>query len=85
MKFRCLLWLAAAGMCLAADNNSVIVDQIVARVNGDIVSQDELKRTGREMLQAMRQQGVPETRIEEELRRQENDLLRNRIDELLLT
>ncbi len=55
MKFRLLGLLAMASVCFAADMQ--VVDQIVAKVNGDIVSQDELARTAREMAQEAKAQG----------------------------
>lgn len=72
----------------AADTPSVtpsqVVDQIVAKVNGDIVSQDELQRFARELTKEMRAQGAPDTRISEAIATRQKDVLRDRIDELLL-
>ena len=49
--------LAFAVVGLAADDFTV-VDQIVAKVNGDIVSQDELQRLDRELAQELKTQGA---------------------------
>ena len=84
MKFKCLVILGFAGLCYAADDAPNVVDQIVAKVNGDIVSQDELKKVGREMNQEMKAQGISASQIQQELAKRERDVLRDRIDELLL-
>jgi parvulin-like peptidyl-prolyl isomerase len=78
-------WIAAfalAGVAFAADVQ--IIDQIVARVNGDIVSQDELDRSGREMLNQLRADGTSGSKLEEEYNQHKKNILRDRIDELLL-
>ena len=89
MKLRvvCVLALASAGF--AADTPTptpaLVVDQIVAKVNGDIVSQDELLRVSRELRKEMQAQGIAENKIDEEISKRQKDALRDRIDELLLT
>lgn len=85
MKFACLATLVLATLSLAADNSSIVVDQIIAKVNGDIVSQDELQRSLRDMSQEMKAQGASSSQIETEIQNRQKDVLRDRIDELLLT
>lgn len=96
MKHRFVPALAAliiSGVCLSASpaadtppsQPSQVVDQIVAKVNGDIVSQDELQRFGREITREMREKGAPDSRIAEAIASRQKDVLRDRIDELLLT
>jgi peptidyl-prolyl cis-trans isomerase SurA len=80
-------WAAAvafAATCLAADDFAV-VDQIVAKVNGDIISQDELQRLNRELAQELKAQGASGTQLQQEYEKRHKDVLRDRIDELLLT
>lgn len=85
MKFACLAVLTAGALCLAADNPPpVIVDQVIAKVNGDIVSQDELQRTIRDMAEEMKAQGATAAQIQAEMDAHSKDALRERIDELLL-
>ena len=84
MKFRCFAVLAFATACFAADDYTVI-DQIVAKVNGDIVSQDELQRFSRELAQELKAQGASGAQAREELEKRQKDVLRDRIDQLLLT
>lgn len=83
MKWKCVTVLAFAGVCFAADDFSV-VDQIVARVNGDIVSTDELQRLTRELAVELQHQGATGSTLERELDNRKKDVLRDRIDELLL-
>ncbi len=73
---------AFAGLCFGA--NVAIVDQIVARVNGDIISQDELERLTRELAQELKAQQEVGSRFDEDFQRRQKDILRDRIDELLL-
>lgn len=84
MKFVFVATLALASLCLAADNPPVVVDQIVAKVNGDIVSQDELQRAVQDMTQELKAQGASAAQIETEIQSHQKDVLRDRIDELLL-
>lgn len=83
MKLKCITLLAFGAVCFAADDLS-IVDQIVAKVNGDIVSQDEIQRYTRELAQELKAQGVNGARLQQELEQRQKDVLRDRIDELLL-
>jgi len=89
MKFKCVSTLALASLGFAADVPSKpplqIVDQIIARVNGDIVSQDELTRFAMEFSKAMQEQGATQAQVQQELTARQKDALRDRIDELLLT
>lgn len=91
------LWLAGAfavtgalsgSVVLAAerapDVPPVVVEEIVAKVNGDIITRGELEQQ-RTMLKArLEQQGVIGARLEQELNKQAADGLREKIDSLLL-
>jgi peptidyl-prolyl cis-trans isomerase SurA len=75
--FACL-----ANLMLAADVQTV--EEIIAKVNGDIVTRGELERTKRnleEMLQSRKISGAEATRYREEASK---NALRDRIDSLLL-
>jgi peptidyl-prolyl cis-trans isomerase SurA len=82
MKFRLLGMLALAGASFAADIQ--VVDQIVAKVNGDIVSDDELRRSAREMAQELKAQSENAAQAAQEAEARGKDILRDRIDQLLL-
>ncbi len=83
MKVIFLAALVFGSFCLAADNPK-IVDQIVAKVNGDIVSQDEVERYSKELTAQIKAQGVSGAQARQELESHQKDVLRDRIDELLL-
>jgi len=79
--------LAVCSLVLAADNpptTPAVVDQIVAKVNGDIVSQDEIQRLVRERGQELKAQGATGPQLQRALEETEKNLLRDRIDQLLL-
>lgn len=82
MKLSSLAVLAFAALCLGAD--VTVVDQIVARVNGDIVSQDELDHLSKEIADDLRAHQEMGTRFDDDFRSRSKDILRDRIDELLL-
>ena len=83
MNWKCVTALTFAAVCFAADDYTV-VDQVVARVNGDIVSQDELQRLTRELAQELQHQGASGAALQQEVDTRRKDVLRDRIDELLL-
>jgi len=79
----------AAGLLLAslasAADTPKIIDQIVAKVNGDIVSQDELERVVKELDAQLKAQNISGAQYRQEMEQGEKDVLAKRIDELLLT
>jgi parvulin-like peptidyl-prolyl isomerase len=84
MRAVCITALAFGSLCFAADNFN-IVDQIVAKVNGDIVSQDEIQKLQREIVQEARAQNGSSPPTQQQIDEREKNVLRDRIDELLLT
>ena len=82
-----LFSLFCAIVAIAADippAKPAVIDQIVAKVNGDIVSQDELQRLVRERTQELKAQGANGLQLEHATEELEKNLLRDRIDQLLL-
>jgi parvulin-like peptidyl-prolyl isomerase len=87
MKAVCTATLVCGLACFAADvpkPDVKVVDQIVAKVNGDIVSQDEIQKVSREAQMEMKAQGLQGPQAEEMLQEKLKNALRDRIDELLL-
>jgi len=84
MGIRSLVLLAfvAAGIALASDVK--VVEQIVAKVNGEIVTSSELTHYSKLLQDSLRQQGLTGERLENELKAREKDILRDRIDNLLM-
>jgi peptidyl-prolyl cis-trans isomerase SurA len=85
LQYAALFALAPFGFAADTPPAPSVVDQIVAKVNGDIVSQDELGRVTRDMTKQLQAQGATAAQIQQQLQKQQKDILRNRIDELLLT
>jgi peptidyl-prolyl cis-trans isomerase SurA len=77
-----LVCLAAANLA-AADLN--VVEEIVAKCNGDIVTRGDIERSRRELIENLRASGVSGAELEQQLADREKNLLRDRIDQLLLT
>lgn len=61
-----------------------VVEEIVAKVNGDIITRGEIERARHTLEMDLRQQGVTGPKLEEELKLREKDALREQIDQLLL-
>lgn len=61
-----------------------LVEEIVAKVNGDIITLTEINRTRRQAEAEMRAQKMPPPQISEAMKQREGVLLRDRIDQLLL-
>jgi peptidyl-prolyl cis-trans isomerase SurA len=78
----CALLLLFTGFVSAAD--VAVVEEIVCKVNGDIISRTELERDRRETEAQLRQQGLSGARLQEALDNTVRNLLRERIDRLLL-
>ncbi len=67
---------------LAADVE--VIEQIVAKVNGDIILRSDLVRARQRMVQELRAQGMKGEQLEEAINKEEANVLRDKIDELLL-
>ena len=61
-----------------------VVEQIVAKVNNDIITQGEIDRTRKQIEDELRRQQVPQLRVEEAGAQAGVNALRDRIDQLLL-
>jgi parvulin-like peptidyl-prolyl isomerase len=77
-----LCFLGVAGGAWAADVK--VLEQIVAKVNNEIVTVGELDRSRRMVEAELKRQQVPADKIQEAMKQGEPDLLRDRIDQLLL-
>lgn len=77
-----LLLLSLSGAAVAADVK--VVEQIVAKVNNEIITRGELERTRRQLEQELKRQGASEDKLKQALQEAEGNILRERIDQLLL-
>jgi len=82
--FTKFVFLVTAALPIAAAADVRIVEEIVAKVNGDIVTRGELAHNRQMLEQQLRGEGVTGTRLQEEVKQREKDTLRDQIDQLLL-
>ncbi len=83
MKSVLLTFLSVAGIASAGDVR--VVERIVAKVNNEIITQGDLDQTRKQMeLELKQQQDMTAQRKQEILKEAETNLLRDRIDNLLL-
>src|SRR5437764_384485 len=79
------VFLAVVGSMAAADVNQVkVIEEIVAKVNGDIITRGELDKSRLGLEMEMKQQSVPLEKRAELLKERQADALRDQIDQLLL-
>ena len=76
--------LVTAALPLASAADVRVVEEIVAKVNGDIVTRGELAHQRQMLEQQLRSEGVAGSRLQEEVKQREKDTLRDQIDQLLL-
>lgn len=72
-----------AALPLAATDVTV-VDEIVAKVNGEIITRSELARTLKQAELELQQRGLRGAALEQALKERQTDVLRDRIDQILL-
>src|SRR5437588_321829 len=82
MKVLVPLAILASGSLFAAD--LALVEEIVAKCNGDIITRGDLDRSRKQLIEALRHEGLTGPAMEQTLQEQEKNLLRDRIDQLLL-
>jgi len=77
-----LAGIAAAGLASAAE--ITVIEEIVAKVNGEIITRGDLERSRKQMESTLRDQGASGPRLQEAVAQGSKDILRERIDQLLL-
>jgi len=82
--YRRFVLLLAASVSAAAAADVHVVEEIVAKINNDIITRGELERTRLEMEAELRQQGLTGPKLQQALRERAGDALRDHIDQLLL-
>src|SRR5215472_9374236 len=72
-------------VCAAADNPPIkVVEEIAAKVNGDIITRGELTKKRSELESEAKRQGLSGTRLQEAVNEVASNALRDEIDQLLL-
>jgi parvulin-like peptidyl-prolyl isomerase len=82
---RCrLLFLSAAAAGLASAADISVIDEIICKVNAEIITRGDYDRTRKQMEASFRQQGAKGQALADALKDGERNILRERIDQLLL-
>jgi parvulin-like peptidyl-prolyl isomerase len=81
MRLGPLIFLCSA---LAAHADVSVIEEIVAKVNGDIITKTEISRTREQLREDLERQGAKGETLQQALQQRETDILRDRIDQLLV-
>lgn len=82
MKFAVVIAPLFVLTSFAADTK--VIEQIVAKVNGEIITRTELDRTKRQMEEEVKRRAAKEPDLVKQAAEKEKDFLRERIDQMLL-
>ena len=74
----------AGSVATAAAADVHIVEEIVAKVNSDIITRGELEHTRQQLEADLRQQGLAGVELQQAVKQKSADALRDQIDQLLL-
>jgi peptidyl-prolyl cis-trans isomerase SurA len=84
MQFSKLFLLGGVALASVSAADVRIMEEIVAKVNGDIITRTELERSRSGMLAELTQRGAKGAQLDEAMKAREKDILRDRVDQLLL-
>jgi parvulin-like peptidyl-prolyl isomerase len=76
--------LFAVSLCAAVAADVHLVEEIVAKVNSDIITRGDLTRTRVEIETELRQQGLAGAKLQQAVKEKSAEALRDQIDQLLL-
>lgn len=82
--FRRFLLLVAATLPIAGAADVRVVEEIAAKVNGDIITRGELEQQRKEIAQQMQAEGLQGAKLSQSLKEAAANALRDQIDQLLL-
>lgn len=80
---RCLVLPLVAGTVLFGAD-VILVDQIIAKVNGDIVTASDIDRQRKNLQAELKQRGAKDDQIKQVVAEREKDILKDKIDQMLL-
>jgi parvulin-like peptidyl-prolyl isomerase len=83
MRFR-LLFVSVVAARVAAAADISVIDEIICKVNGEIITRGDYDRTRKQMEASFRQQGASGAKLLDAMKDGERNILRERIDQLLL-
>jgi peptidyl-prolyl cis-trans isomerase SurA len=82
--FRRFVLLIAATLPIAGAADIHVVEEIAAKVNGDIITRSELEQQRRELEQQLRSEGLAGAKLTDAVKQNAANALRDEIDQLLL-
>jgi peptidyl-prolyl cis-trans isomerase SurA len=82
MRLLLPIGLLVSGWLFAAEIGTV--EEIVAKCNGDIITRTDLARARQQLITEMRENGLAGSALEQALAEREKNLLRDKIDQLLM-
>ncbi len=84
MKFRGFVVAAAASVSLLMAADIRVIEEIAAKVNGDIITRGELEQARKDIEQRLRTDGMTGTRLADAVKQYSASALSDQIDQLLL-
>jgi peptidyl-prolyl cis-trans isomerase SurA len=84
MRYLGVLVAGLAAFAIASQADVVTVEQIICKLNGDIITNIDLEHDRADLEKQLRASGYTGTRLEDALKDETPNLLRNKIDNLLL-
>src|SRR6516162_2699970 len=84
MMVRSLAFWVAAAVSTAVAADIKVVEEIAAKVNGDIITRGELEQQRGEIEKELRSEGYTGARLSDAMKETSANALRNQIDEILL-
>ncbi|HZT39737.1 MAG TPA: peptidylprolyl isomerase [Bryobacteraceae bacterium] len=84
MSFGRVLAVCVSGASLLCAADATLVEEIIAKVNGDIITRGDIERQRKQIEAEARQQGLVGARLQEAIEGRSKNILRDRIDQLLL-
>jgi len=84
MVFSRFAVLMAAGLPLVYAADVKVVEEIAAKVNGEIITRGELEQARRDIEQSLRAEGLGGTKLQDAVKQYSANSLREKIDEILL-
>lgn len=79
-----LAWLLLTAAALGTAADVRVVEEIIAKVNNEIITRGELERARKQLEESLRRQGATAAQIKQALAEADRNALRERIDQILL-
>jgi parvulin-like peptidyl-prolyl isomerase len=82
--FAAILLMVSGASVMAQEGEPVVIDSVVAQVNGDVIMLSALKREMKDAVEAFKQQGMNEQKANEEVTRRQPEIIASLVNEYLL-